>query len=56
VITGVRFLGAGVMLAKDGAVVGVTSAAIWVLAAIGKVSPSYHHLSFVKALIPKKQY
>ncbi|WP_299264628.1 MgtC/SapB family protein [uncultured Psychrosphaera sp.] len=36
VITGVGFLGAGVMLAKDGAVVGVTSAAtIWVLAAIG---------------------
>ncbi|MFT5757687.1 MAG: putative Mg2+ transporter-C (MgtC) family protein [Alteromonadaceae bacterium] len=36
VITGVGFLGAGVMLAKDGAVVGVTSAAtIWVLSAIG---------------------
>ncbi|WP_448213202.1 MgtC/SapB family protein [Colwellia sp. MEBiC06753] len=36
VITGIGFLGAGVMLAKDGAVVGVTSAAtIWVLAAIG---------------------
>jgi putative Mg2+ transporter-C (MgtC) family protein len=38
VITGIGFLGAGVMLAKDGAVVGVTSAAaIWVLAAIGVV-------------------
>ncbi|MDO6719277.1 MgtC/SapB family protein [Psychrosphaera sp. 1_MG-2023] len=38
VITGVGFLGAGVMLAKDGAVVGVTSAAtIWVLAAIGVI-------------------
>lgn len=38
VITGVGFLGAGVMLAKDGAVVGVTSAAtIWVLAAVGVV-------------------
>lgn len=36
VITGIGFLGAGVMLAKDGAVYGVTSAAtIWVLAALG---------------------
>jgi len=36
VITGIGFLGAGVMLSKDGAVVGVTSAAtIWVLAAMG---------------------
>ena len=36
VITGIGFLGAGVMLAKDGVVVGVTSAAtIWVLAALG---------------------
>ncbi len=36
IITGIGFLGAGVMLARDGAVVGVTSAAtIWVLAAIG---------------------
>ena len=36
VVTGIGFLGAGVMLAKDGAVVGVTSAAtIWSLAAIG---------------------
>ena len=36
VITGIGFLGAGVMLARDGAVIGVTSAAtIWVLAAIG---------------------
>lgn len=44
VITGIGFLGAGVMLAKDGAVVGVTSAAtIWVLAAIG-VSISMGHL------------
>lgn len=44
VITGIGFLGAGVMLAKDGAVVGVTSAAtIWVLAAIG-VSISLGHL------------
>ncbi len=36
VVSGVGFLGAGVMLAKDGEVIGVTSAAtIWVLAAIG---------------------
>lgn len=36
VITGVGFLGAGVILARDGMVLGVTSAAtIWVLAAIG---------------------
>lgn len=36
VVTGVGFLGAGVMLAKDGTVMGVTSAAtIWALAAIG---------------------
>ena len=36
VVTGVGFIGAGVMLAKEGVVVGVTSAAtIWVLASIG---------------------
>jgi putative Mg2+ transporter-C (MgtC) family protein len=36
VITGIGFLGAGVMLARDGFVLGVTSAAtIWSLAAIG---------------------
>ncbi len=36
VVTGIGFLGAGVMMAKEGAVVGVTSAAtIWSLAAIG---------------------
>ncbi len=35
VITGIGFLGAGVMLTKDGIVLGVTSAAaIWALAAI----------------------
>jgi len=38
IVTGIGFLGAGVMLARDGAVIGVTSAAtIWVLAAIGVV-------------------
>jgi len=36
IVTGVGFLGAGVMLAKDGMVLGVTSAAtIWSLAAVG---------------------
>lgn len=36
VITGIGFLGAGVMLARDGMVIGVTSAAtIWALAAVG---------------------
>lgn len=36
VVTGIGFLGAGVMLAKEGVVVGVTSAAtIWSLAALG---------------------
>lgn len=36
IITGIGFLGAGVMLARDGNVLGVTSAAtIWILAAIG---------------------
>lgn len=36
VITGIGFLGAGVILSRDGVVLGVTSAAaIWMLAAIG---------------------
>ena len=36
VVTGIGFLGAGVMLAREGMVVGVTSAAtIWSLAALG---------------------
>lgn len=36
VVTGIGFLGAGVMLARDGTVSGVTSAAtIWALASIG---------------------
>lgn len=38
VVTGIGFLGAGVILARHGAIIGVTSAAaIWVLAAIGAV-------------------
>lgn len=49
VITGIGFLGAGVMLAKDGAVVGVTSAAtIWVLAAIGVMISTGHLAEAVK--------
>jgi putative Mg2+ transporter-C (MgtC) family protein len=45
VITGVGFLGAGVMLSRDGAVVGVTSAAsIWMLAALGS-SIAFDHLT-----------
>ncbi|WP_252738763.1 MgtC/SapB family protein [Colwellia sp. D2M02] len=54
VITGVGFLGAGVMLAKDGAVVGVTSAAtIWILSAIGiSISHGYYQTSiFFAALV-----
>lgn len=36
VVTGVGFLGAGVMIAREGTVTGVTTAAvIWILAAIG---------------------
>jgi putative Mg2+ transporter-C (MgtC) family protein len=38
VVTGVGFLGGGVILAREGAVVGVTSAAvIWMLAALGSL-------------------
>ena len=49
IVTGIGFLGAGVMLAKDGVVVGVTSAsAIWVLAAIGVLVASNFYLSGIK--------
>jgi putative Mg2+ transporter-C (MgtC) family protein len=38
VVTGIGFLGGGVILSKEGAVIGVTSAAvIWVLAALGSL-------------------
>lgn len=38
IVTGVGFIGAGVMLAREGLVRGVTSAAvIWMLAAIGSI-------------------
>ena len=49
VVTGVGFLGAGVMLAKDGMVMGVTSAAtIWALAAIGVTNAVAGHLQAIK--------
>ena len=52
VVTGIGFLGAGVMLAKDGAVVGVTSAAtIWVLAAIGVCIAVVHWFVALKLLV-----
>ncbi len=57
VITGVGFLGAGVMLAKDGAVVGVTSAAtIWVLAAVGVVVSKGDFLGFYSNIISSGVY
>src|ERR687894_231634 len=38
VVTGIGFLGGGVILAREGAIIGVTSAAvIWVLAALGSL-------------------
>lgn len=49
VVTGIGFLGAGVMLAKEGVVVGVTSAAtIWALAAIGTVIPLASEATAIK--------
>jgi len=49
VVTGVGFLGAGVMMSRDGVVVGVTSAAaIWVQAAIGITIGSGYYLSGIK--------
>ncbi|MFT6434122.1 MAG: putative Mg2+ transporter-C (MgtC) family protein [Candidatus Azotimanducaceae bacterium] len=49
IVTGIGFLGAGVMLARDGAVVGVTSAAvIWVLAALGVVVSLDHLTTAIK--------
>ncbi|MCB1148351.1 MAG: MgtC/SapB family protein [Leptospiraceae bacterium] len=49
VITGIGFLGAGVMMSKDGMVIGVTSAAtIWMLAAIGVVISLGYQLQAIK--------
>ena len=37
-VSGIGFVGGGVILARDGAIIGVTSAAvIWVLAALGSM-------------------
>ncbi len=44
IVTGVGFLGAGVIIAREGLIQGVTSAAvIWVLAAIGSLVGLQHH-------------
>ncbi|GAB3028003.1 MgtC/SapB family protein [Bowmanella dokdonensis] len=49
VITGVGFLGAGVILTRDGIVLGVTSAAtIWMLAAIGVCIGLGHDMTAIK--------
>ncbi|UCE85652.1 MAG: MgtC/SapB family protein [Deltaproteobacteria bacterium] len=47
-VTGVGFLGAGVILAREGTVTGVTTAAvIWVLAAIGAAIGLGQHLGAI---------
>ncbi len=49
VITGIGFLGAGVMMSKNGSIVGVTSAAaIWILAAVGVIVGMGYYLLGVK--------
>jgi putative Mg2+ transporter-C (MgtC) family protein len=48
VVTGIGFLGAGVILTREGAILGVTSAAtIWVLAAIGVVAGLERHAAAI---------
>ncbi|MBN2180774.1 MAG: MgtC/SapB family protein [Sedimentisphaerales bacterium] len=52
IITGIGFLGGGVILSRNGIVVGVTSAAcIWILAAIGITIGTNHHITGVKMAI-----
>ncbi|MEE8429162.1 MAG: MgtC/SapB family protein [Gammaproteobacteria bacterium] len=52
VVTGIGFLGAGVMMSRDGLVHGATSAAaIWVLAAIGIMIGSEYYLSGIKLAV-----
>ncbi len=52
VVTGIGFLGAGVMLSRDGFVYGVTSAsAIWILAAVGVVIGSERYLTGIKLAV-----
>lgn len=48
VVTGIGFLGAGVILTREGSILGVTSAAtIWVLAAIGVVAGLERHTTAI---------
>lgn len=48
VVTGIGFLGGGVILAREGAIVGVTSAAvIWVLAALGSLIGLGHMMAAI---------
>ena len=52
VVTGIGFLGAGVILAREGSVLGVTSAAtIWVLAAIGVLAGEGHNMAAIIAAL-----
>jgi len=52
IITGVGFLGAGVMLGRDGVVSGVTSAAtIWSLASLGVCIGTGRYLTAVKLAV-----
>lgn len=52
VVTGIGFLGAGVIIAREGAVKGITSAsAIWVLAAIGVMIGLGKHFQGIKIAI-----
>ena len=49
IITGIGFLGAGVILTRDGIVIGITSAAcIWMLAAIGITIGTGHTFTGIK--------
>ncbi|HOP47750.1 MAG TPA: MgtC/SapB family protein [Desulfobacteraceae bacterium] len=48
VVTGIGFLGAGVIIAREGLVVGITSASvIWVLAGIGSMIGFNHFLEAI---------
>lgn len=52
IVTGVGFLGAGVMMSRNGMTVGVTSAAaIWILAAIGATIASGYSETGVKLAV-----
>ncbi|MDR0779564.1 MAG: MgtC/SapB family protein [Pseudomonadales bacterium] len=49
VVTGVGFLGAGVIMTRDGAIMGITSAAaIWALAALGVCIAAGHEATAIK--------